>query len=118
MLQKSLILYAGPQTFRPKDAPRYVPAEATIIACYGVCLFILAFVHFYCVRQNKKKAQIRAAPGYVKLENQEYVMSTGERHGCMLTCDLDGLTLPIRRILSSFIRYNVFFFFLLRTYTL
>ena len=32
---------------------------------------ILAFIHFYCVRQNKKKAQIRAAPEYVKLENQE-----------------------------------------------
>jgi ACS family allantoate permease-like MFS transporter len=66
----------GPQTFRPEDAPRYVPAEATIIACYGTCLFILAFIHFYCVWQNKKKAQIRAVPGYVKLENQEYVVST------------------------------------------
>lgn len=24
----------GPQVFRPKDAPRYVPAEITIIACW------------------------------------------------------------------------------------
>ncbi|KAJ6168284.1 hypothetical protein N7497_001127 [Penicillium chrysogenum] len=24
-----------PQTFRPKDAPRYVPAEVTIIVCWG-----------------------------------------------------------------------------------
>lgn len=24
----------GPQTFRPKDAPRYVPGEITIIVCY------------------------------------------------------------------------------------
>jgi ACS family allantoate permease-like MFS transporter len=61
----------GPQTFRPTDAPRYVPAEITIIVCWGVCLGILAFIHLYCVRQNKKKAEIRAAPEYVKLENQE-----------------------------------------------
>ena len=64
---------SGQQTFRPSDAPRYVPAEVTIIVCWGVCLGILAFIHFYCVRQNKKKAEIRAAPGYVKLENQEWL---------------------------------------------
>ncbi|KAF3035115.1 hypothetical protein E8E12_005159 [Didymella heteroderae] len=63
----------GPQTFRPGDAPRYVPAEVTIIVCWGVCLGILAFIHLYCVRQNKKKAAIRAAPNYVKLENQEWL---------------------------------------------
>lgn len=61
----------GPQTFRPKDAPRYVPAEVTIVCCWGTCLGILAFIHFYCVSQNKKKALLRAAPDYVKLENQE-----------------------------------------------
>lgn len=66
-----LILIAGPQTFRPGDAPRYVSAEVTIIVCWGVCLGILAFIHLYCVWQNKKKAQIRAVPEYVKLENQE-----------------------------------------------
>ena len=27
----------GPQTFRPKDAPRYVPAEITILVCYVSC---------------------------------------------------------------------------------
>jgi ACS family allantoate permease-like MFS transporter len=63
--------YPGPQTFRPKDAPRYVPAEITIIVCWGVCLGILAFIHFYCAAQNKKKAAIRASPEYVHLENQE-----------------------------------------------
>lgn len=61
----------GPQTFRPEDAPRYVSAEVMIIVCYGVCFFILAFVHYYCVRQNKKKALIREAPGYVKVENKK-----------------------------------------------
>jgi MFS transporter, ACS family, allantoate permease len=63
----------GPQTFRPKDEPRYVPAEITILVCWGVCLLDLAFIYFYCRLQNKKKAQIRAQPGYVKLENQEFL---------------------------------------------
>ena len=66
-----LMQLLGPQTFRPKDAPRYVPAEITIIVCWGVCLGILTFIHFYCVAQNKKKAAIRASPEYVHLENQE-----------------------------------------------
>ncbi|EXJ88440.1 hypothetical protein A1O1_05370 [Capronia coronata CBS 617.96] len=61
----------GPQTFRPKDAPRYVPAEITIIVCWGVCLVDLVFIWFYCKRMNKRKAEARAEPGYVKLENQE-----------------------------------------------
>ena len=61
----------GPQTFRPKDAPRYKPAEITIIVCWGVCLIDLYFIWWYCQRQNKKKALVRAEPGYVKLENQE-----------------------------------------------
>ncbi|KAH3991030.1 hypothetical protein HBI56_235230 [Parastagonospora nodorum] len=63
----------GPQTFRPKDAPRYVPAEITIIVSWSVCLGILAFIHCYCVWQNKKKAQIRAAPEYVHIPNQEWL---------------------------------------------
>ena len=66
-----LLTYLGPQTFRPKDAPRYIPAEVTIICCWGVCLGILLFIHLYCVWQNKKKAQIRQSPEYVRLENQE-----------------------------------------------
>jgi ACS family allantoate permease-like MFS transporter len=61
----------GPQTFKAKDAPRYVPAEITIIVCWGVCLGILLFIYLYSGWQNKKKAEIRAQPGYVKLENQE-----------------------------------------------
>ena len=57
----------GPQTFRPKDAPRYVPAEIVIIACWAVCLLDMAFIYFYCRMQNAKKAKLRAEPGYVKL---------------------------------------------------
>lgn len=63
----------GPQTFRPKDAPRYVPAEITILVCWGVCLCIMAFIYVYWRVQNKRKAKIRADPSYVKLENQEWL---------------------------------------------
>ncbi|GAM35646.1 hypothetical protein TCE0_017r04139 [Talaromyces pinophilus] len=69
----------GPQTFRPKDAPRYVPAEITIVVCYGVCLIDLAFIWWWYSSQNKKKAMIRASEGYAKLENQEWLdLTDGE----------------------------------------
>ena len=63
----------GPQTFRPKDAPQYLPAEITILATWSACLIDILFIFWYCRRQNHKKAALRAQPGYVKLENQEYV---------------------------------------------
>ncbi|CAG8972763.1 hypothetical protein HYALB_00006855 [Hymenoscyphus albidus] len=63
----------GPQTFRPKDAPRYVPAEITIICCLAVCILDLIFIHFYYVRMNKKNAARRLAPGYRKLDKQEFL---------------------------------------------
>ncbi len=65
--------YQGPQTFQAKDAPRYVPAEITIIVCWALCLVDLAFIHFYCKAQNKKKEGIRADPGYSKLNNNEFM---------------------------------------------
>ena len=61
----------GPQTFRPKDAPRYVPAEITIIVCYVLAICDLVFLWWWSRRQNRKKVAIRAQPGYKKLENQE-----------------------------------------------
>ncbi|KIW22988.1 uncharacterized protein PV07_11224 [Cladophialophora immunda] len=70
----------GPQTFRPKDAPRYRPAEITIIVCWGACLIDLAFIWWYCRRMNKKKEQQRAEPGYVKLENQEWLDLTDKEN--------------------------------------
>ncbi|ORY07520.1 membrane transporter [Clohesyomyces aquaticus] len=70
----------GPQTFRAKDAPRYVPGEITIICCWGICLGILLFIYLYCVWQNKKKASIRAEPEYVKLENQEWLDLTDKEN--------------------------------------
>ncbi|KXT13971.1 hypothetical protein AC579_4207 [Pseudocercospora musae] len=63
----------GPQTFRPKDAPRYVPAEIVILCCYGVSLGIMLLIWLWCKRENRRKAGIRAEPGYQKLENQEFL---------------------------------------------
>lgn len=63
----------GPQTFRPKDAPRYVPAEITIICCWAACVADLLFIWWYCKNQNRKKAAFRAQPHYRKLENQEWL---------------------------------------------
>ena len=70
----------GPQTFRPKDAPAYRPAEITIIACYVACLLDLAFIYWYCRHQNSQKAQIRAQPDYQKLENQEFLDLTDKEN--------------------------------------
>ncbi|KAI4846836.1 putative MFS allantoate transporter [Aureobasidium sp. EXF-8845] len=63
----------GPQTFRPKDAPRYIPAEIVIIVCYLLCIVDIVFIYWYCKRQNAKRATARASPSYVKLENQEWL---------------------------------------------
>ncbi|KAL8998160.1 MAG: hypothetical protein Q9169_002714 [Polycauliona sp. 2 TL-2023] len=63
----------GPQVFRPSDAPRYVPAEITIICCWAASLCDVLFIYWYCRYQNKLKAAFRAQPGYSKLENQEWL---------------------------------------------
>jgi MFS transporter, ACS family, allantoate permease len=68
-----LLTVAGPQTFQPKDGPDYRPAEITIIVCWAVCIIDLLFIWWYCKRQNKKKALIRAEPSYTKAENQEWL---------------------------------------------
>ncbi|KAF9630767.1 putative mfs allantoate protein [Lasiodiplodia theobromae] len=67
----------GPQTFRGDN---YLPAEITILVCYGVALLDLLFIYWYCKNQNKKKAETRAAPGYVKLENQEWLDLTDKEN--------------------------------------
>ncbi len=63
----------GPQTFRPKDKPRYVPAEITIIVCYSVCVVDLVFIHMYYLRRNKRNEAMRMEPGYKKLDKQEFL---------------------------------------------
>ncbi|KAJ5896760.1 transporter [Penicillium subrubescens] len=63
----------GPQTFRPKDAPRYVPAEITIIVCLGISLCIMVFIWWWYRKENARKAEIQGRPDYVRLENQEWL---------------------------------------------
>lgn len=63
----------GPQTFRTEDKPQYRPAEITIIVCWAACLVDLWFIWWYCRRQNRIKAGIRARPGYKRLERQEFL---------------------------------------------
>jgi len=70
----------GPQTFRTKDKPRYVPAEITIIVCWGVCLADLVFIYWYYRRMNGKKAVIRTQPGYKKLDRQEFLDLTDKEN--------------------------------------
>lgn len=62
----------GPQVFQDKDAPEYRPAEITIVVCYVVSLLDILFIYFWCKRQNRIKAALRAEPGYVKIEGQEF----------------------------------------------
>lgn len=64
-------LNTGPQTFRPKDAPQYLPAEITILVCIGVSLLIMLFIYWWYCRENRRKTEIQSQPGYVRLENQE-----------------------------------------------
>ncbi|APA13330.1 hypothetical protein sscle_11g081000 [Sclerotinia sclerotiorum 1980 UF-70] len=71
---------AGPQVFRPQDAPRYKPAEITIIVCYGVALIDVVFIAWYYNKMNKKNEAIRATPGYRKLDKQEFLDLTDKEN--------------------------------------
>jgi ACS family allantoate permease-like MFS transporter len=62
----------GPQVFQAKDSPEYRPAKITIIVCWAVSLLDILFIYWWCKSQNRKKALVRAQPGYVKLEGQEF----------------------------------------------
>ncbi|QSZ32717.1 hypothetical protein DSL72_002296 [Monilinia vaccinii-corymbosi] len=71
----------GPQIFRAEDAPRYQPAEIIIILCHLVGAVDVAFIAWYYNRMNKKKEVIRAAPGYKKLDKQEFLdLTDRENH--------------------------------------
>jgi len=70
----------GPQVFRPKDAPRYLPAEITIIVCYCVCGVECILIFFYYKWLNRKNAAIRALPGYKKLDKQEFLDLTDKEN--------------------------------------
>ena len=63
----------GPQTFRHQDAPKYRPAQITIVVCWGVCCLDLALIYFYYRWQNTIKAAKRRDNLYVKLKDQEWM---------------------------------------------
>lgn len=62
----------GPQVFQAKDAPQYRPAEITVVVCWAVCVLDVLFIYWWWRRENARKAEIRAQPGYVKIEGQEF----------------------------------------------
>ena len=56
----------GPQTFRAKDAPRYIPAEITIVVILTACMADMLFILAYLTRRNRQKEENRQRDGYVK----------------------------------------------------
>lgn len=63
----------GPQVFVSTDAPQYRNANIVVLVCMFVSFAILLFIHAWCKYQNKLKAAIRAGPGYVKVDGQEFL---------------------------------------------
>lgn len=63
----------GPQVFRPNDAPAYHTAITVVAVATILAYLIMIFIYFWCRRQNAIKASIRAAPGYTKIEGQEFM---------------------------------------------
>jgi len=63
----------GPQVFQTKDALEYRPVEITIIVCWGLCLALLIAIRQINVSRNKKKEMLTSAPGYVKIQNGEFL---------------------------------------------
>lgn len=50
----------GPQVFLAWDSPRYLIAFSTHMGCYALLVFVIAFLRFYLIRQNKKKDRLQA----------------------------------------------------------
>ncbi|KAI1179163.1 major facilitator superfamily transporter allantoate [Nemania sp. FL0916] len=63
----------GPQVFRPGDAPLYHNAITVVVVSFIVALLAQLSIYFWCRRQNAIKASIRAAPGYTKIDGQEFM---------------------------------------------
>ncbi|OBT46777.1 hypothetical protein VE00_02660 [Pseudogymnoascus sp. WSF 3629] len=51
----------GPQVFLKWDAPRYFIAFATHLGCYTLLMFVIAFLRWWLLRENKKKDELAAA---------------------------------------------------------
>jgi ACS family allantoate permease-like MFS transporter len=54
------------------DAPRYEPALATVTACCALGIVILAIIWFLNIRENRRRAAIVSAPGYVLSPDQAF----------------------------------------------
>ncbi|PGH23664.1 hypothetical protein AJ80_02270 [Polytolypa hystricis UAMH7299] len=70
----------GPQVFRPQYAPEYVLPKICVIVCWSLCLVDVGFLRWYYRRRNQKKAEARAAPGYFKVPNQEFLDLTDKEN--------------------------------------
>ena len=57
------------------------PAEITIIVCWVFALADVLFIYWWCKRENVRKARLRSEPGYVKLEDQEWLDLTDRENG-------------------------------------
>ncbi|KAI0389638.1 major facilitator superfamily transporter allantoate [Xylariaceae sp. FL0594] len=63
----------GPQVFRSGDAPAYYNAITTVLVSFIVAFVTMLFIYWWCRRQNSIKAALRAEPGYIKVEGQEFM---------------------------------------------
>lgn len=63
----------GPQIFVPSTKPRYIPAEATILVCWAVCICDLVFIRWYYKRENARKREQRVRDGFVAQDGQEFM---------------------------------------------
>jgi ACS family allantoate permease-like MFS transporter len=69
----------GPQVYLTKYAPQYLLALEAGVMLWVFCAADLIFIGWWFKRQNKKKAEIRAMPGYTTLRDQEFLdLTDGE----------------------------------------
>lgn len=73
-------VYTGPHTFRPQDAPRYIPAQIAICCCWGACFIDLILIWVYYRRENTIKAAIRHHVDYEKLPMSEFLDLTDKEN--------------------------------------
>ncbi|KAJ2993297.1 hypothetical protein NUW58_g1880 [Xylaria curta] len=63
----------GPQAFQPGDAPTYHTATTVVLVSWILAYLILILIYFGCRQRNAINASMRAAPGYSKIEGQEFM---------------------------------------------
>ncbi|CAG9970396.1 unnamed protein product [Clonostachys byssicola] len=65
----------SPQTFQPRDAPRYLPAKISICIIYFLCTVDLLVMRWVLSSRNKKRDQEKEAQGdaHIVQENHEFL---------------------------------------------